>query len=484
MATGAAATGGRARGVLGQVADHDVRQRHRPPGEGVGDRHRRGRSRWRTASFDHSLGWLATDERVPRRRPAPLRRQLPRRRAPGPPRTATRRVGRSPTSLAHRRTAWSPIRAAGATTRSPATAGTAAAPSCATASSARAPATTSTRSGTTTATTCRSPRQLARRFTVFDHWHAPLHGRHVPEPAVPAQRRRPTVARRTRSRSRVGIFEGPTIWDRLAAAQRPGALLLHRPARSSRSGAGAWTATDRAIDDYFTDAAAGHAPELRDGRPGLPRRLPHRRPHAGPTSAYGQRFIREVFRAFAQSPQWERGAFVARSTTSGAASSTTCARRSSPTTAGRPIPRTTSARPASGCPAIVASPRVAPDGVDHTRSDHTSVLRFLEWRFLGAPARGPGGDGDRWWLTKRDRHAHNLGTALGAGRRTPTSRSTSTGRSPAGGPPCPLPTLGAHATAARRAPSATRPNGRPTRSCSRSRDRCSRSVSAPPWILP
>ena len=28
--------------------------------------------------------------------------------------------------------------------------------------------------------------------------------------------------------------------------------------------------------------------------------------------------------------------------------------------------------------------------VDHRTYDHTSVLRFLEWRFLGAPAEGPG----------------------------------------------------------------------------------------------
>jgi hypothetical protein len=49
----------------------------------------------------------------------------------------------------------------------------------------------------------------------------------------------------------------------------------------------------------------------------------------------------------------------------------------------------------------------------HTLYDHTSILRFIEWRFLGAPASGPGRDGGtRWWLTKRDRHAHPLGQKL------------------------------------------------------------------------
>jgi hypothetical protein len=42
--------------------------------------------------------------------------------------------------------------------------------------------------------------------------------------------------------------------------------------------------------------------------------------------------------------------------------------------------------------------------------DHTSILRFLEWRFLGAPPEGTGGDG--WWLTTRDRNALNLGATL------------------------------------------------------------------------
>jgi hypothetical protein len=41
------------------------------------------------------------------------------------------------------------------------------------------------------------------------------------------------------------------------------------------------------------------------------------------------------------------------------------------------------------------------------------VLRFLEWRFLGAPAYGTGGNpANPWWLTVRDRHTQNLGRSL------------------------------------------------------------------------
>jgi len=47
--------------------------------------------------------------------------------------------------------------------------------------------------------------------------------------------------------------------------------------------------------------------------------------------------------------------------------------------------------------------------------DHTSALRLIEWRFLGAPAHGTAeGKGGKWWLTARDRHAANLGATFAA----------------------------------------------------------------------
>src|SRR6266511_2991532 len=52
--------------------------------------------------------------------------------------------------------------------------------------------------------------------------------------------------------------------------------------------------------------------------------------------------------------------------------------------------------------------------------DHTSVLRFLEWRFLGAPARGPGRPGQSWFLTAR---TSTPGTSAPA---SPPSASTGT----------------------------------------------------------
>jgi hypothetical protein len=61
-------------------------------------------------------------------------------------------------------------------------------------------------------------------------------------------------------------------------------------------------------------------------------------------------------------------------------------------------------------PVLLLSPFAQPGYVDHRLYEHTSILRFLEWRFLGAPPEGPGGSG--WWLTARDRNANNIGASL------------------------------------------------------------------------
>src|SRR4051812_22992662 len=69
-------------------------------------------------------------------------------------------------------------------------------------------------------------------------------------------------------------------------------------------------------------------------------------------------------------------------------------------------------------PTILASPYARQNYVDHRTYDHTSTLRFVEWRFLGAPPEGPGGASD-WNLTLRDRNANNVAAALGATRPDP-----------------------------------------------------------------
>ena len=63
-------------------------------------------------------------------------------------------------------------------------------------------------------------------------------------------------------------------------------------------------------------------------------------------------------------------------------------------------------------PTVMASPFGHSGLVDSRTYDHSSILRFIEWRFLGAPPEGPGNDTDSWFLTRRDRYAANLGASL------------------------------------------------------------------------
>jgi phospholipase C len=280
-------------------------------------------------------------------------------------------------------------------------------------------------------------RLLAQRFSVFDHWHAPLMAGTFPNrqylhSATSDGRKEDPIP------LRVGIYPGPTIWDRLTAAHvDAGYYHVDLPIISL------WgRRMDRyrhPIDDYFTDAAAGTLPNFVMVDPGFQGAY-RTDDHSWADIRYGQRFVREVFRSFASSPQWERGVFVLIYDEWGGFFDHVVPpvvpddRRS-------PDPENDFGQTGFRVPAIVASPRARHTGVDHTVSDHTSVLRFLEWRFLGAPGRGPGG-GAHWSLSRRDRHAHNLGAVLGAGKATPDLGFDVDLHLVAGSGPCPPPTPG------------------------------------------
>jgi hypothetical protein len=85
-------------------------------------------------------------------------------------------------------------------------------------------------------------------------------------------------------------------------------------------------------------------------------------------------------------------------------------------------------------PTLLASPYAMPGGVDHRAYEHTAILRFLEWRFLGAPAQGPGGG--QWSLTKRDRSSENMGITLRASQPDPEIAFDLGMRIPAPSPSC------------------------------------------------
>jgi hypothetical protein len=173
----------------------------------------------------------------------------------------------------------------------------------------------------------------------------------------------------------------------------------------------------RSLDQYFADAAAGALPPVTFITPGMG--TPFRTDdHPQGDISLGQRFIQAVFATFVRSPQWRRGMFVLMYDEHGGFYDHV-----------KPpvLPDDRASRHDGNnfgqagfrVPSVLASPYAPRNYVDHTLYDHTSVLRFLEWRFLGAPPQGPGREGDNWFLTKRDRNANNYGAVLRSGNADP-----------------------------------------------------------------
>lgn len=135
-------------------------------------------------------------------------------------------------------------------------------------------------------------------------------------------------------------------------------------------------------------------------------------PHADPRA--GQRFLRDVFRAFATSPHWERGLFVLTYDEWGGFFDHVRPPLLPDPLAGPDEFGFDYAQSGFRVPTVMASPYARPGYVDHRTYDHTSIARFLEWRFLGAPPEGPGTGAAPWALSLRDRYANNLGASLAA----------------------------------------------------------------------
>jgi len=206
-----------------------------------------------------------------------------------------------------------------------------------------------------------------------------------------------------------GGFKWPTIVDRLAAAHVEVAdyasdlppILLWGERMNPFI---------RKIDAFAADAAAGKLPSVTFVSPaflGDNRTDDH--PHGDPRAA--QAFVRDAFAAFSKSPQWERGLFVLTYDEWGGFFDHVAPPMLADGRASKNDQENFS-QAGFRVPTVLASPYARPGYVDHALYDHTSILRFIEWRFLGAPARGPGADTDKWFLTARDRHAANLGESL------------------------------------------------------------------------
>jgi phospholipase C len=249
---------------------------------------------------------------------------------------------------------------------------------------------------------------LGRRFTVMDRHHASLLG-----PTFPNRQYLYAAQSEGLKTSLhpldLGQYSSRTIFEKLRSGGVEVAEYFTNLPISLLWGARMFPFV-RTLDVFFSDAAAGTLPNVSFITPhvgGVFRTDDHPQGDI----ALGQRFIEAVYAAFLRSLQWQRGMFVLVYDEWGGFFDHVAP------------PVVPDARASSDdlenfgqagfrVPAVLASPYARRGYVDHTLYDHTSVLRFLEWRFLGAPARGPGKKGDRWFLTKRDRYANNYGASL------------------------------------------------------------------------
>ena len=251
---------------------------------------------------------------------------------------------------------------------------------------------------------------LVRSFTTFDRYHAAIMSSTYPnrlyllsaqtdglkDPPLPIQQ--------------LG-FHWPCIMDRLSAA----GVSWRNYAQDIPTSAFFGTRqlpNVRPLAAFLEDAAAGTLPHVSFVDPGF---MSGYRTDDHPVGDHrlAQAFVGTIFSAFHSSPQWRRGAmFVTYDEWGGffdhvrpPSVRDDRASRDDAENFGQVGFRV---------PMLLLSPYARPGYVDHRLYDHTSVLRFLEWRFLGAPPEGPslGAGRVRWWLTTRDRYTNNIGAAL------------------------------------------------------------------------
>ncbi len=246
---------------------------------------------------------------------------------------------------------------------------------------------------------------LAARFTVCDHSFASLLG-----PTFPNRMYMHSAQSGGRKNNDIPTtpFDWDTIWDRLASAGvSTGYFYSDLPVTFL------WGDRNKAIttkiDDYFAACNAGTLPQVCFVDPSFIGAMRTDNHPLGDIHA-GERFARDVFAAFAQSKHWEHGLFVSTYDEWGGFFDHVKPPILADDRASH-IDDENFGQAGFRVPTLVASPYAQQGFVDHNVYDHTSILRFLEWRFLGAPATGTGGSKD-WSLTKRDRHANNIGLSL------------------------------------------------------------------------
>jgi phospholipase C len=250
--------------------------------------------------------------------------------------------------------------------------------------------------------------RFARRFTVFDDYHCSVLGPTYPnrEYLHSAQ----SGGNKTNAfPSGPDGFEWPTIWDRLVAADVPCRYYASDLPVLALWGSRMFPLL-HTLDDYLTDCAGGTLPNVVMLDPSFAG-AGQNDDHPLADVRAGQAFLRRAFKAFADSPHWRRGVFIVTYDEWGGWFDHV-APPHLPDDRASALDADDFSQAGFRVPTVMASPYARRGMVDGRTYDHASILRFIEWRFLGAPPEGPGTGGDSWFLTRRDRYAANIGASL------------------------------------------------------------------------
>jgi len=186
----------------------------------------------------------------------------------------------------------------------------------------------------------------------------------------------------------------PTIWDSLATAGVDARYYYCDLPFIALYG-GKYTSISHPFAEFLTDCSAGTLPSVSyvDPRFFTTVNGPQADDHPHADIRLGQSFLNQIYEAVTASPQWGRTLLVITYDEWGGFFDHV------------PPGFAPDANPANGqrgfrIPTILIGPRVERHNVSHRTFDHTSILKFIEWRW-GLPA-----------LTPRDAAANNIADAL------------------------------------------------------------------------
>jgi phospholipase C len=236
--------------------------------------------------------------------------------------------------------------------------------------------------------------KLVEQSTVMDHWFASIMSSTYPN-------RYYTHAARTERIDNAMVFSSmPTIWDHLHANGISNNYFF-----SDLPFLGLWgekyLGRSRPVADFFTLAASGTMPHfsyldpffLGEDQGGSNDDHPHA------DILRGQAFVSEVIQAVTLSPQWKNTALIITYDEWGGFFDHVRPPRFADDYVTYPGEFDHS-QAGFRVPAFVLSPYARRGVVDHTVHDHSSILKFVEWRFGLNP------------LAARDRHARNIAHSL------------------------------------------------------------------------